>query len=228
MIVPRFEVPTLAVWPVIVETKPVKRAIGDVEVARLMQRLAGGFAVEDVEHAAMGDGGDGVPGVVLRHFMHGGCDALGEAVHAFAAVEIIIGVAREVAGMRFGLAYHAFCRGEALEDAEVPFAQLRQDFDFEAAPLGEHVGGVACAQQVAAVDGVEVVVRGVERHRQRLGAAGLVERDVDLALDAFFDVPVGFAVADEADAGGHDGEVQGTRYKVQGTRGKGQGARGTA
>jgi len=103
----------------------------------------------------------------------------------------------------------AFCRGKALEDAEMPFAQLRQDFDVEATPCSEHLGGVARAHQVAAVDGVEVMVRGVERHRQRLGAAGLVERDVGLALDALVDVPVGFAVADEADAGGHDGKVQG-------------------
>jgi hypothetical protein len=205
VIVPRFEVPALVVSTMPVEAKPVECAIGDVEIARLMQRLAGGFAIEDVEHAAMRDCGDSLPCLMLRHFVHGGFDALGEVVHAFACFEIIVEVACKVAGMCFGLADFAFCRSESLKDAEMSFAQLRQDFNFKAAPCCKHVGGVACTHQVAAVDGREVVVRGVERHRQGLGAASLVERDVDLALYALVDVPVGFAVADKADARGHDG-----------------------
>ena len=207
--------------------KPVERAVGDIEITRLMQRLAGGFAVENVEHAAMRDGRDGMPGMVLRHFLHSSFDTLGEAGHAFAGFEIIIGVACKITGMCLGLAHFAFCRGEALENAEMPFAQWRQDFHIKAAPCGEHVGGVACTHQVAAVDGVEVMVRGAERHRQCLGAAGFVERDVDLALNAFFDVPVGFAVTDEADACGHDGKggmLRGIlQAKIQDSRDKGLG-----
>ena len=39
-----------------------------------------------------------------------------------------------------------------------------------------------------------------------LFVAGVVQLDVDLALNTVGYVPVGFAVADEADAGGHVGE----------------------
>ena len=43
----------------------------------------------------------------------------------------------------------------------------------------------------------------IERHGNGLFVVGVVQLDVDLALNTVGYVPVGFAVADEADAGGH-------------------------
>ena len=62
---------------------------------------------------------------------------------------------------------------------------------------------LAGATQVAAINGGKVVMPRVRRHRERLRLAGVIKGNVDLALDAFFNIPVGFTVADNAEACGH-------------------------
>jgi hypothetical protein len=66
--------------------------------------------------------------------------------------------------------------------------------------------GFPGAQQVAGVDHVDGLARG-ERAGQALGlpAPGVVQRNVELALDARVHVPGGLAVADGDDAGGVHG-----------------------
>lgn len=78
--------------------------------------------------------------------------------------------------------------------------QQRRSSHFQAAPPGKLLRSIARAHQVAAVNGMEFVMCSAESHRQRLLVAGIVQRDVELALDALADIPVGLAMADETDA----------------------------
>ncbi len=83
----------------------------------------------------------------------------------------------------------------------MPFAQLRHGLHFLILALRQHLCRFHGTQKVAAVDRVKPVVRRIERHCQCLRPTDLIERYVGMSLNAFFDVPVGFPVADDADAG---------------------------
>jgi hypothetical protein len=74
----------------------------------------------------------------------------------------------------------------------------------DAAPArgGDRGGGLGSTLQVTAVDGGDVLVGERRRELRRLPAAVGIERDVELALDALLDVPVGLAVADDDETGG--------------------------
>jgi hypothetical protein len=101
--------------------------------------------------------------------------------------------------------------GDALKNAEVPLAQLRQPLHILVLALRQRLSRLQRPRQIAAVDRGKRLVRRIEGHRQRLRPTHRVERDIGVALDALLHVPVGFAVADNADAGtdrsgnaGHD------------------------
>ncbi|MPN17572.1 hypothetical protein SDC9_164927 [bioreactor metagenome] len=67
--------------------------------------------------------------------------------------------------------------------------------------VGNGLCGGEGAHQVAAVDGVDAVARQRACGLARLPEADVVERDVEMALDAGVHVPGGFSVADGDDAG---------------------------
>ena len=86
-------------------------------------------------------------------------------------------------------------------------AQLRQRLHLQPAPRRQHLRRLVRAREIAAVDRVKFMMRRAESHRQRLAHAGLVQRDIGLALDAPVHVPVGLAMADKTDAGNHVGLI---------------------
>ncbi len=199
VVVPCLEMPALRI-----ETEPVERTVGDDKIARGMQRPAGGLAVNDVEHARMTDGGDYLAAVVPGHQFDRFVNALRKTEHVFARFKIVVGIARLVVCVCLGITLCPLVRRDALEYPIMTFAQLRHRFDFKPAPCRHHLCGRIGTAEVAAIDGVKIIMGGVKGHRQRLTAAGLIERYVGLTLNAFCDIPVGLTMANEADSGRHD------------------------
>ena len=205
---PGFQMPALSV-----EMKPVQRAVGDDEVALRVQRAASRLAVKDVEHTAVGHGRQGLPGVVTHQPIHGIVHTRGERDQTFAAFEIVVWIAHAILLVGGGMALFTFGRRDALEDAVMPLAQLRQLMDLRTFALRQRLRRLHRALQITAEDGAETDMRGVVGHRQCLRPTGGVERDIQMALDAFLNIPVGLAVADETDAGnGATGKV--LRHKM--------------
>ncbi len=184
-----------------IEAEPVERAVGYLEIARRAERPAGGAPVDDVEHAAVADRREGLAGMMAHHPGDALGHARGKRPQRLPCLEIVIGIARRVTGVRLGMARGGLGHGQSLEDAIVALAQLRQRLDHVVFALRQRLRGFHRACEVAAVDRVEALVRRVERHRQRLRPPGVVERNVEVSLDAPLHVPVGLAMPDEADSG---------------------------
>ena len=91
--------------------------------------------------------------------------------------------------------------GQSLEAAEAALAQRHLGAQRQPRALGQRTRRVGGALQVAGIDGVEPFIGQRTRQPPRLLAAGGIELDVDLALDARLRVPVGLAVAHGDDAG---------------------------
>lgn len=197
VVAPCIKMPALAI-----EAEPVERAVGNHKIARRVQGSAGRLAVGDVQHAGMTHRDYGSPGMMSGEpFDHHG-HAPRERVQAFSGFEIVVEVAGGVVGVGDGMACGAFAGGESLENPEMPLTEQRQMRDFEGEAIPDGARGDAGAAQVAAVNGVERVMRGVAGHSHRLGLASCIEGNVRLSLNSLFDIPIGFAVADEANAGG--------------------------
>ena len=101
---------------------------------------------------------------------------------------------------QLGLDLH---KGAALEVAKGPLAQTGVCHHRQALGLSDGLRGVPGARQVAGVNGLQRLALGqAAREPLRLCAAGVVEADVELALDAGVHIPGGFTVADGENAGG--------------------------
>src|SRR5690606_19393629 len=92
---------------------------------------------------------------------------------------------------------------QPLADAEVLLAQVDGGAHRQAELLRRRRGGLLRAQQVAAGDVVDGLAGQAQAEPARLLVAGVVEGNVDVALEAQLAVPVGLAVADEDEVGGH-------------------------
>src|SRR5205814_10243778 len=147
-------------------------------------------------HAAVRDEGDGLPRMGRREARGRGNAALIELAQRLAAGrrEIEIAPAPALASLR--PAFLDFLPGVAFELAEVPLAQADLGDDLAAGAVGHGPRGVVGAQQVARVDGRDALFGHGLAEPPCLPAAGVVERDVELALDARVDVPRGLALAD--------------------------------
>jgi hypothetical protein len=202
VIIPVIQMPAVAVM-----MEPVQGAIGDVKVAFGMERAGGGVAIHHVEQAGMADHGELLVGVMFDQPVENIEHPLGEVGQAFASFKIKAHVACLVEGIGLGISLGSFGFSYALKDAVVPLAELWQCLDCQIFALRQRLGGFHGARQVTAEQGGEAKVRGVIRHGKGLGTTGVVQRDVDVPLNASFLVPVGFAVANDANFGTHRSKI---------------------
>jgi len=193
---PGLQIPALVVNP-----EPVECAVGNREIARRVQRPAGGPAVDHIEHPAVAHRRDCLSRVVPQQPVHRLAHPFGEPAQRLARPEIVIEVARQIVRMGLGMALGSLRGRQTLELPEMPLAQLWQAFHLQVLTLRQHPRRFQRPHQVAAVDRTESMVRRIERHRQRLRPPGRVERDVGVPLDALLNIPVGLAMADEAETG---------------------------
>ena len=125
-----------------------------------------------------------------------------KAAEAFAVAEGEIGrVAVDIAfviGARLD-----FVLGQPLELAVVALAQTGLGLHRQPQQLGRRRGSIVGTLQIAAVKGRKVIARpGLGPPPGPAEAAGGIERDVDLPLNAALRIPVSFAVANDAHSGG--------------------------
>ena len=91
--------------------------------------------------------------------------------------------------------------GHAFEHTEAALAQARVGRDLAAATRRHSLRGLHRAQQVAGVDRVNAFIAHRQRQAMRLPAADVVERHVELALNARVHVPRRLAMADGENPG---------------------------
>ena len=94
-----------------------------------------------------------------------------------------------------------FRNRQSFKDAEVFFPEPGVELDFVAGVAGDGLDGAAGATKVTAVKVVKRDLPEALCNGLNLGAACVREFAVAVALVALFDVPAGFAVADEPDFG---------------------------
>ena len=196
-------VPFLQMQAVIVDVEPVERAVGDGKIARGVKRPSRGAPIQDIEHSGMRDRRDGLSGMMTPHGIDRPPDPACEIVQALAGLEIVICIAASVMQAGSRMQNLTLRCGDSLENAVMPLPEFAATHDFEFSSCREHGCGVEGPDEIGAVDGGKLVVGGIEGHRHSLPLSGFVERDVCLSLDALFHIPVGFAMSDEADPGGH-------------------------
>ena len=172
--------------------------------------FAGGKAVGNVEHAAVGYNQHAATLVPAGDVFEGGADAGGKFAQVFtAAGKGEFRVAAFEAVIIMGEARLRFNVGQGLEGAEITLAQAGVEAGGEAATVCDRFSGLAGAGQVRAVGRVKALGSQTGCGGAGLGQPGFIERDVGMPLEAAFGVPGGFTVADEADAGGHCGSAVG-------------------
>jgi hypothetical protein len=91
--------------------------------------------------------------------------------------------------------------GQPLARPDVDLTQVRVEHDRHAEALAHDLGCVACAAEVARVDGVDALGRELLGERLRLLASARVERHVGVTLPAVLGVPVRLAVANKQQRG---------------------------
>ena len=174
----------------------VDRRVVQLPDARRVERHAGGGAVEAVHHAA------------VRHQHHRLADvAFGDAQRGLDAARIEGGqrlavaargefrIAALPAGGQVGPALGDLGVRHALETPEAAFAQAGIEFQRDAVERRDRLRGGPRAREIAADDHVGIFLREPMRRAARLLLPALVERNVQLALQAGLDVPGGLAVS---------------------------------
>ena len=148
--------------------------------------------------------------VPRRQRQHGVDAARIEVEQALATAGREAGFALTPAAGVIGLGAFDLGVGAALEAAEAAFAQARVGDQWRASPQGQRLRGGPGALQVAAVDGGQRLVGlgfglgfgNTLGQPFGLPAAGLVQRNVELALDARLGIPGRLAVAQDEQARG--------------------------
>ena len=123
-----------------------------------------------------------------------------ERQQRLAALRAEAGIALAPAPRLLGKALLDLGKSEAFEAAEATLAQTGLGAQMQARTAGHHARSLAGAGQIAGVDRVQALAGQGLRQPLRLPAAGLVQFDVELALDAGGHVPRGLAVANGDDA----------------------------
>jgi hypothetical protein len=125
-----------------------------------------------------------------------------ESLQGFATVRPESGVALTPAPRLLGPAGRDLLVRQAFQMTEMPLAQAGVEAQGQLLGLGNGLGRGAGPLQIAAVDGLQRLTPQGVRHPFGLPQAGVVQRNVRVALDAAFGIPGGFPVADGEDAGG--------------------------
>ncbi|MCY1546180.1 hypothetical protein D9M68_821640 [compost metagenome] len=144
----------------------------------------------------MRDQRDTLAGVAARQRQHGVDGALMETEQRFALRRRVVRHARLPAGKVFGQVLGHFGVGLALQRAVAAFAQARVGAYLQPQRLGQRRRGFHGPRQVAGIHRVDRLAGQRGGQRARLGAAGLVQRNIELALQPALPVPGRLAMAD--------------------------------
>lgn len=170
--------------------------------ARRIDRQAGGDAERAVEHAAVRDDDDRLACVPPGEFAKRRLDALVQREQRLpASGQRECGLALAPAPVRRRVDPFDLLVGATLEAAVVPLAQPRLDAQLEAMRRRDRLGRLSRPQQVARVDRAQRPGGKPLPGLARLLDALLIERRVELPLEATFAIPGGDAVADEDELG---------------------------
>ena len=132
----------------------------------------------------------------------GGGDALAQRDQRFAALGRKGGVALAPAVGLFRLFGFQLFKGMALQHAKAALTQALVRCQGRLGGFCDGAGRDPGALQVAAVDGVDGLIGQRQGGLAGLPQAHVVQRNVQMALEAAVHVPGGFSVADGDDAGG--------------------------
>src|SRR5262249_14182051 len=109
----------------------------------------------------------------------------------------MVGVARFETDVVPGIFALAFNACQALKYAEVPLPQPGLAHHLVRGAIRDRLDRLQCPAEVAAVEAGECLVPQSLTEQDRLREALLIERAVQMALDAPLSVPGGFAVTDD-------------------------------
>jgi len=181
---------------------PVQARVEQFVRARRLQRQAGGDAERTIEHAAVRDDDHRLALVPARQLSQRRLHTLVQRPQRLAAAGQREGrLARAPAPVPFGIDALDLLVGAPLVAAVMALAQPRLDAQVETVRFGDRLGCLARAQQVARIDGGERPRGEPPTGPARLLEALLVERGVELALEAPLAIPGGDAVSNENEFG---------------------------
>ena len=167
-----------------------------------LQVLAGGQAVEHVHDAAVGHQCNLAAHVLRGQAVYRVLNATAQHGQRFAAaIGHKVRVALAPAQGLLRLLGLDFLEGAPLKAAKAALAQACIGLYGAARGLAYSLRRTQCALQVAAVDGIQALIRQRSTCALGLPQADVVERNVQMPLDAGVHVPGGFAVAYGNDAG---------------------------
>ncbi len=154
--------------------------------------------VDDPDRPAVADDEHGLTGMPVQHLLQERANALPERIEGLG----IVGAgtfAGLPANVRLAEVALDLGGGEALPGAEAALAQAGVETNLQPGGLGEDLGCLPGAGQVARIHDVDTAELLGEL--TSLTSAEVVQRRVGLALPASVSVPVGFAVPDEEQSG---------------------------
>ena len=195
-VAPGFEMPAMAI-----KLKPVERTVRNLEITRCVQWTPCGAPVDDVEHTAVTHCGDRLPCVMSHHPLDTIRDPMSKLAQRLARLEIVVQITRLIVRIGQRIPLGPLRGGHALKNPIMALAELRQQLHFLILSLCQHPGCFYRSYQITAVDRMEALMRRVEGHRKSLCPPNLVKRNIGVPLYALLHIPVGFAVADDADPG---------------------------
>src|SRR5215208_3849795 len=176
--------------------QPVDRAIGQLPGAWRIHILSGRDPVQRVQHPAVRHHHDLLARMARSQRMHRAGHALAQLQQRLAPFgrrpvgEALAPVLRVVGPGLVDLG-----EGLALEQAEAALAQPFFGHDGRAGDFGYRLRRLVRATEIAGIDGADRLAGQRFADAARLPSAGLIQADVQLALDARVDVPGGFAMA---------------------------------
>ena len=137
--------------------KPVECGIGDEEIARRVERAIVGQAIQNVEHAAVGDHQHLIPAMRGSNSLKGIPNALGKRVEAFTPRRDQRGDASLDASEDIGETLACFVAREPLQRAEMALAQIGAQFHRVIASSADTFSRLCRTRQIAAINTVEYV-----------------------------------------------------------------------
>src|SRR4051812_2106683 len=186
--------------------QPVDRSVGQLPGARRIHLLAGGDAVQRVEHSPVRHHRDLFPAMARSEVADGTLHAFAQLQQRLAAIgRLPFRNAAPPVGGVLGPVLLDLVEGLALEHAEAPLAQTRVRDHRDARGIPDGAGRLVRAPEVAGVHGAQLLAGERLPHAARLPPPGVVQLDVELALDPRVHVPGRLAMPYGNDAGGVHG-----------------------
>ena len=149
----------------------------------------------------MGDQQNRLPGVARSQSFHRGVNTISKRNQCLATAEVIVQIALAKPLRLASIQCQHLVIVHALHATKMPLAQSRFRLHGDTRNWCQTQCRLHGAREVAAVDGGDLVPLDAARGGFCLCQPGCVQRNVHMALNAPLDIPVGFAVANDAECG---------------------------